>query len=86
MTAIRQLAAELTDALALTHPPLAIVFSDDAIEGVAPYREPMPKALDDGRTGRVPAGCVFWIKAAGGTFSTVAEDHANCSVGSVTHG
>lgn len=86
MTAIRQLAAELTDVLALTHPPLAIVFSDDAIEGVAPYREPMPEALDDGRTGRVPAGCVFWIKAAGGTFSTVAEDHANCSVGSVTHG
>ena len=34
----------------------------------------------------VPAGCVFWIKAAERTFSTVAEDHGNCSVGSVTHG
>ncbi len=26
------------------------------------------------------------MKAATDTFSTVAEDHANCSVGSVTHG
>ena len=46
----------------------------------------MPGALDDGRTGRVPAGCVFWMKAADRTFSTVAEDHGNCSVGSMTHG
>ncbi len=37
-------------------------------------------------TGRVPAGCVFWIKGAEATFSTVAEDHGNCSVGSLTHG
>ena len=47
---------------------------------------PCPSALPDGRTGRVPAGCVFWMKAAERTFSTVAEDHGNCSVGSVTHG
>ena len=33
-----------------------------------------------------PAGCVFWMKAAERTFSTVAEDHGNCSVGSLTHG
>ena len=46
----------------------------------------MPGALPDGRTGRVPAGCVFWMKAAERTFSTVAEDHGNCSVGSMTHG
>ena len=46
----------------------------------------MPAPLDDGRTGRVPAGCVFWIKATDQTFSTVAEDHGNCSVGSLTHG
>lgn len=39
-----------------------------------------------GRTGRVPAGCVFWIKAAERTFSTVPEDHGNCSVGRFTHG
>ena len=46
----------------------------------------MPDSLADGRTGRVPAGCVFWMKAAESTFTTVAEDHGNCSVGSLTHG
>jgi uncharacterized protein (DUF169 family) len=34
----------------------------------------------------VPAGCVFWVKAADGSFSTTAEDHGNCNVGSLTHG
>ena len=80
------LASELTDTLHLGAPPLAITFSDAPPDGVAPYDEPMPDALPDGRTGRVPAGCVFWMKATDRTFSTVAEDHANCSVGSMTHG
>ena len=80
------LASDLTDALHLATPPLAITFSDAPLEGVAPFAEPMPDALSDGRTGRVPAGCVFWMKAADRTFGTVAEDHGNCSVGSVTHG
>ena len=30
--------------------------------------------------------CVFWMKSTDRTFATVAEDHANCSVGSWTHG
>ena len=67
-------------------PPLAITFSDAPLDGVAPFDEPMPEPLPDGRTGRVPAGCVFWMKAADRTFGTVAEDHGNCSVGSLTHG
>ena len=46
----------------------------------------MAPATEDGRRGRVPAGCVFWAHGAQRTFSTVAEDHGNCSVGSVTHG
>jgi uncharacterized protein (DUF169 family) len=50
------------------------------------YDVAMPASGDDGRTGRVPAGCVFWIEATKGSFSTIAEDHANCSVGSMTHG
>jgi uncharacterized protein (DUF169 family) len=29
---------------------------------------------------------VFWMKAQEGPFTTVAADHANCSVGSYTHG
>jgi uncharacterized protein (DUF169 family) len=81
-----QLASELTSTLHLATPPLAITFSDAPPEGVAPFSEPMPGALPDGRTGRVPAGCVFWMKAVESTFSTVAEDHGNCSVGSMTHG
>lgn len=53
---------------------------------MAPYSAPFAPAADSGRTGRVAAGCVFWTEAATAEFSTVAEDHANCSVGSVTHG
>ena len=40
----------------------------------------------DGRAGRVPAGCVFWVHASKRTFTTVPEDHGNCSVGRYTHG
>jgi uncharacterized protein (DUF169 family) len=46
----------------------------------------MPPPTPDGRTGRVPAGCVFWMKGADRTFTTMPEDHGNCSVGSLTHG
>jgi hypothetical protein len=46
----------------------------------------MPPPAEDGRTGRVPAGCVFWMKGAEHTFTTAPEDHGNCSVGSMTHG
>ena len=42
--------------------------------------------MPDGRTGKVPAGCVFWVEAADKTFTTRPEDHGNCSVGSLTHG
>ena len=80
------LAGRLTDALELAAPPIAITFSDAPPEGVDAFDAPMPAATPDGRTGRVPAGCVFWIKGAEATFSTVAEDHGNCSVGSLTHG
>src|SRR3954451_21500645 len=80
------LAAALSDTLHLSAPPLAITFSDAPLDGVAMFDEPMPAPLPDGRTGRVPAGCVFWMRGAERTFSTVAEDHGNCSVGSVTHG
>jgi uncharacterized protein (DUF169 family) len=80
------LAGRLTHELELAAPPIAITFSDAPPKGVEPFDAPMPTATSDGRTGRVPAGCVFWIKGAEATFSTVAEDHGNCSVGSLTHG
>ncbi|WP_260293186.1 DUF169 domain-containing protein [Sedimenticola hydrogenitrophicus] len=82
----QQLAEELTSALALQHQPLAISFTQAPVPGVEPFAEAIPEPTEDGRSGRVPAGCVFWMKAAERTFSTVAEDHGNCSVGSVTHG
>ena len=80
------LASALTDTLHLASPPLAITFSDEPLADVPLFDEPMPEPTADGRTGRVPAGCVFWMKAADRTFGTVAADHGNCSVGSVTHG
>ena len=81
-----QLAWELTSALHLASPPIAITFSEVPPEGVPAADQAMPEPAPDGRTGRVPAGCVFWVKAADRTFSTVEADHANCSVGSLTHG
>jgi uncharacterized protein (DUF169 family) len=79
-------AAALTDALGLKSPPIVISFRQSVPEGVEAFDDPMPSPSSDGRTGRVPAGCVFWTKAVDRTFSTVAVDHANCSVGSLTHG
>ena len=80
------LAGRLQSALALASPPIAITFTDAPPAGVTAFDAPSPAPLEDGRTGRVPAGCVFWIHAAESTFSTVKADHANCSVGSLTHG
>jgi uncharacterized protein (DUF169 family) len=81
-----KLAETLVKSLGLQHPPLAISFTQERPPGIALFTDPMPEPTADGRTGRVPAGCVFWMKSEERTFSTVAEDHANCSVGSVTHG
>jgi uncharacterized protein (DUF169 family) len=78
--------AALIAALQLRTPPIAITFSRSAPAGVAPFDTPMPEPTPDGRTGRVAAGCVFWTKAVERTFTTVAADHGNCSVGSLTHG
>ena len=81
-----KLSRELGKQLNLQNPPLAISFTDSPPEGVARYEAEMPEPTSDGRTGKVAAGCVFWMKAGKNTFATVGEDHANCSVGSVTHG
>jgi uncharacterized protein (DUF169 family) len=80
------LAESLTTTLGLTTPPNAITFADGIPEGVEAYEGPKPPPAPDGRTGPVPAGCVFWTKAIDRSFSTVASDHANCSVGTLVHG
>lgn len=79
-------ADELTRLLDLDVTPLAITFSDESPEGVAAFDEPMSEPADDGRRGRVSASCVFWMRGAERTFTTVGADHGNCSVGLMTHG
>lgn len=79
-------ASALTELLALQAPPLAITFTQQEAADVPRYEGTMPPATPDGRTGKVSAGCVFWMKAVDRTFRTCAEDHGNCSVGSLTHG
>ena len=67
--------------------PVAISFHAPGAPVPAARVEPRyPEPNEHGRTGQVPAGCVFWIHGAEGTFATAAADHANCSVGSYTHG
>jgi uncharacterized protein (DUF169 family) len=82
----RALADSLGKALHLSAPPIGISFTDAAPAGVKSFDEPMSEPASDGRAGRVPAGCVFWIRATEQTFTTAPEDHGNCSVGSLTHG
>ncbi len=81
-----RIAEEMTDLLHLDAPPIGITFSAQRPDGVELFDEPMPDATPDGRTGRVPAGCVFWMKGADRTFATEPADHGNCSIGSLTHG
>jgi uncharacterized protein (DUF169 family) len=80
------LATELQELLSLDTAPIAITFLDAVPAGVPRYEGTMPAPTPDGRTGKVAAGCVFWVKAADRTFATLAADHGNCSVGSMTHG
>lgn len=62
----------LTDLLGLTDAPVAVTFD-------APAIAPTPVAAQ-------PAGCCFWAPAQEKRLDTIATDHANCSVGSYTHG
>lgn len=83
---ISGLAGELSSLLRLAAPPLGIAFRRDEGAEAPRYESTPPKPTGDRRTGAVPAGCVFWFKAVERAFSTRAADHANCSVGSYTHG
>ena len=77
----------LTATLKPFAPPVAISFLADDQPAPVPRRDaPYPQPNAHGRTGQVPAGCVFWIHGTRESFATTASDHANCSVGSLTHG
>jgi uncharacterized protein (DUF169 family) len=82
----RDQADALRSLLQLATPPIAIGFHAAPPAPLDRFDRPMPTPAADGRTGRVAAGCVFWTHATDRAFATVAEDHANCSVGSYTHG
>lgn len=87
MTDTATLAGELAELLRLAVPPIGIAFRDSAeTPGAAPLNGPRPAPTEDGRTGAVPAPCVFWFMATDRVFSTVEADHGNCSVGMYTHG
>ncbi len=81
-----QQAARLSAALHLAAEPAAIAFTSEKPRGVNNFDGPMSEKSEDGRQGRVAAGCVFWMHAAEDTFVTEKQDHGNCSVGSFTHG
>jgi uncharacterized protein (DUF169 family) len=77
---------DLQELLGLAVPPVAIAFSRDVPTGIGRIERAVPPATADGRTGAVAASCVFWIEGVQRVFATKAEDHGNCSVGSLTHG
>ncbi len=82
-----QLSERLSELLALRHAPVAITFHEVAPHNGAPWFDaPMSEPTEDGRTGRVPAPCVFWMHGHERTFHTAVPDHGNCSVGRFTHG
>jgi uncharacterized protein (DUF169 family) len=83
----QSLSDRLTATLKPSASPLAISFLAPGVEPPVGRRaDSYPAPNDSGRTGQVPAGCVFWMKGTTESFATVAADHANCSVGSFTHG
>jgi len=74
LTEYRQIGSELNELLNLENPPVAISFVETPPQGARKNEE------------SVSAGCVFWIRGFKDTFYTDQRDHANCNIGSFTHG
>jgi uncharacterized protein (DUF169 family) len=74
MATTAALADRPTELLMLTHPPVAVSF-----------RKATPSA-DAEAVAVQSAGCCYWAPAQNGRLNTKPSDHANCSVGSDTHG
>jgi len=68
------LARRLSELLGLSDPPVAVSF------------DAAPIVNDTEPVAAQPAGCCFWAPAQQRRLDTIAADHANCSVGSYTHG
>ena len=82
----RALSDGLMQRLGTDVPPIAMTWSDEVPPAIEAFDDPMPPPTPDGRTGRVSASCVYWMRSTDRTFTTVPEDHGNCSVGMMTHG
>ncbi len=82
----QELGRRLTEVLHLAVPPVAIAFGAEVPVDLPAFDAPMSEPALDGRRGRVPASCAFWIHGAERSFSTLPADHGNCSVGRYTHG
>jgi uncharacterized protein (DUF169 family) len=82
--------SEISEALnRYLHPvtkPVAITFHSSVPSSPRAHAGRKPEPTEDGRTGTVSAGCVFWVDGAVNSFTTTPADHRNCSVGSYTHG
>lgn len=74
MNSYATLAGELSGALRLSLPPIAVCLTDSIPDGVSRYA---------GK--KLAAGCQFWQEAAQGPFATDSGDHSLCSIGMYTH-
>jgi uncharacterized protein (DUF169 family) len=68
-----EMAQILQGSLKLSLAPVGVSFRDSVPESIPLF------------DGAVPAGCVFWEKAAHAGFATSAKDHDLCSIGVYTH-
>jgi uncharacterized protein (DUF169 family) len=68
------LAHDLTAALQLETPPIAIAFMQQRPEGTVEF------------AGDVPSACTFWRRAEHEVFYAAADKHYNCPIGAMTMG
>jgi len=73
MNQYAEVSEQLTGALGLARPPVAVAFSDWSPDSVPRFE------------GVTPAGCTFWQEGFDRTFVTSAADHAQCAIGIHTH-
>src|SRR5262249_9727841 len=67
-------AEQLSELLALDHPPVGLSFVTEAPDGIAVAEQ------------AVPSSCAFWRQAEQGVFYATAAQHFNCPVGAMVMG
>ena len=74
LTQYQAIGSEMHQLLNLENPPVGISFAEAPPSGTRKNDE------------SVPSGCVFWIRGLKDNLYTDQKDHANCNIGSFTHG